>query len=217
MACHDEQAPDRQRCRPRPREGQGRRPRPRRGPESPTACSSTSATLEVYFPIQQGFFKSMVSTEKKFVQAVDDISFQVSRARSSPWSASRGCGKTTTGRTLLRLEERHRRPDPLQGPARRSASRRRRCTSTARRRRSSSRTPTTPSTPSRRSSTSSPSRSRSTASAPSEREKEERVIKAISEAGLRPATEYLYRYPHELSGGQRQRVCIAGATVLDPT
>jgi oligopeptide/dipeptide ABC transporter ATP-binding protein len=50
----------------------------------------------------------------------------------------------------------------------------------------------------------------------SEREKEERVIKAISEAGLRPATEYLYRYPHELSGGQRQRVCIAGATVLEP-
>ena len=50
----------------------------------------------------------------------------------------------------------------------------------------------------------------------SEREKEERVIKAINEAGLRPATEYLYRYPHELSGGQRQRVCIAGATVLDP-
>ncbi len=50
----------------------------------------------------------------------------------------------------------------------------------------------------------------------SEREKEERVIKAISEAGLRPATDYLYRYPHELSGGQRQRVCIAGATVLDP-
>ena len=50
----------------------------------------------------------------------------------------------------------------------------------------------------------------------SEREKEERVIKAIDEAGLRPARDYLYRYPHELSGGQRQRVCIAGATVLEP-
>ena len=49
-----------------------------------------------------------------------------------------------------------------------------------------------------------------------EREKEERVIRALEEAGLRPARDYLYRYPHELSGGQRQRVCIAGAIVLEP-
>jgi oligopeptide/dipeptide ABC transporter ATP-binding protein len=49
-----------------------------------------------------------------------------------------------------------------------------------------------------------------------ERDKEGKVIRALEEAGLRPARDYLYRYPHELSGGQRQRVCIAGATVLEP-
>ena len=49
-----------------------------------------------------------------------------------------------------------------------------------------------------------------------EAEREERVIAALEDAGLRPARDYLYRYPHELSGGQRQRVCIAGAIVLDP-
>jgi peptide/nickel transport system ATP-binding protein len=43
-----------------------------------------------------------------------------------------------------------------------------------------------------------------------------RVITALDEAGLRPAEEYFFRYPHELSGGQRQRVVIAGAMVLNP-
>jgi len=42
------------------------------------------------------------------------------------------------------------------------------------------------------------------------------VIKALEDAGLSPATEYLARFPHELSGGQRQRVSIARALVIDP-
>ncbi|MBN2147459.1 MAG: ABC transporter ATP-binding protein [Anaerolineales bacterium] len=45
----------------------------------------------------------------------------------------------------------------------------------------------------------------------------EHVRQALEDAGLRPATEYLQRHPHELSGGQRQRVVIAGALVLEPT
>ena len=47
-------------------------------------------------------------------------------------------------------------------------------------------------------------------------ETETRVEKALDDAGLRPARDFMFRYPHELSGGQRQRVCIAGALVLDP-
>jgi len=43
-----------------------------------------------------------------------------------------------------------------------------------------------------------------------------RVIKALEDAGLKPADIYLRRFPHELSGGQRQRVVIAGALVLEP-
>jgi len=42
------------------------------------------------------------------------------------------------------------------------------------------------------------------------------VQKALEDAGLKPATDYMYRLPHQLSGGQRQRVVIAGALVLDP-
>lgn len=44
----------------------------------------------------------------------------------------------------------------------------------------------------------------------------ELIVKALEQAGLRPADMYLDRYPHELSGGQRQRVAIAASLVLGP-
>jgi oligopeptide/dipeptide ABC transporter ATP-binding protein len=47
-------------------------------------------------------------------------------------------------------------------------------------------------------------------------ERKERVIRALEDAGLKPADIYMRRFPHELSGGQRQRVVIAGALVLEP-
>ena len=48
----------------------------------------------------------------------------------------------------------------------------------------------------------------------SQEEREARVIKALSDVGLDPATRF--RYPHEFSGGQRQRISIARAVVLEP-
>jgi oligopeptide/dipeptide ABC transporter ATP-binding protein len=47
-------------------------------------------------------------------------------------------------------------------------------------------------------------------------EREARVVKALEDAGLKPAETYMHRFPHQLSGGQRQRVVIAGALVLEP-
>ncbi|GAB4483701.1 MAG: dipeptide ABC transporter ATP-binding protein [Anaerolineales bacterium] len=47
-------------------------------------------------------------------------------------------------------------------------------------------------------------------------ERLERVRTALEEAGLRPAEDFLDRFPHELSGGQRQRVVIAAAMILQP-
>ncbi len=41
-------------------------------------------------------------------------------------------------------------------------------------------------------------------------------MESIEASGLRPATDFAFRFPHELSGGQRQRVVIAGPLVLDP-
>jgi microcin C transport system ATP-binding protein len=48
----------------------------------------------------------------------------------------------------------------------------------------------------------------------SEAERETRVIKALRDVGMDPATRF--RYPHEFSGGQRQRISIARAVVLEP-
>ena len=48
----------------------------------------------------------------------------------------------------------------------------------------------------------------------SETEREARVVKALNDVGLDPATRF--RYPHEFSGGQRQRISIARAVVLEP-
>src|SRR4051794_1233999 len=46
-------------------------------------------------------------------------------------------------------------------------------------------------------------------------EREQRVIGALVDVGLEPATRF--RYPHEFSGGQRQRIAVARAIVLEPT
>jgi microcin C transport system ATP-binding protein len=48
-----------------------------------------------------------------------------------------------------------------------------------------------------------------------ERERDERVARALADVGLDPATRF--RFPHEFSGGQRQRIAVARAIVLEPT
>jgi microcin C transport system ATP-binding protein len=48
-----------------------------------------------------------------------------------------------------------------------------------------------------------------------EAERDQRVIRALEDVGLDPATRY--RFPHEFSGGQRQRIAVARALVLEPT
>ncbi len=171
--------------------------------------------LEVYFPIQQGFFKSMVATEKKFVKAVDHISFQIRKGEILALVGESGCGKTTTGRTLLRLEDATGGEIIYKGkPVQKFSGKELR--EYRKKAQIIFQDPYNSINPKQTifDIVAEPLEVNSVCS--SEREKEERVITAISEAGLRPATEYLYRYPHELSGGQRQRVCIAGATVLDP-
>ena len=55
--------------------------------------------LKQYFPVSGGMFK------KNYVKAVDDISFYIRKGQTLGLVGESGCGKTTTGRTLLRLYE----------------------------------------------------------------------------------------------------------------
>ena len=56
--------------------------------------------LKQYFPVASGKL-----FEKKVVKAVDDVSFYINKGETLGLVGESGCGKTTTGRTLLRLYE----------------------------------------------------------------------------------------------------------------
>lgn len=55
--------------------------------------------LKKYFPIKEGIFKT------NYVKAVDDVSFFIKKGETLGLVGESGCGKTTLGRTLLRLYE----------------------------------------------------------------------------------------------------------------
>jgi oligopeptide/dipeptide ABC transporter ATP-binding protein len=57
--------------------------------------------LVTYFPVRAGLFQRVVA----WVQAVDDVSFSIRRGETLGLVGESGCGKTTVGRTILRLVE----------------------------------------------------------------------------------------------------------------
>jgi oligopeptide/dipeptide ABC transporter ATP-binding protein len=189
-----------------------------------------------YFPVKQSIFRRRES----FVKAVDDVSFTLRRGEVLALVGESGCGKTTIARTLIGLEEQTDGEIRFHGEIV-GAHERRLHTGLAplesggavgtrehlalphialkRLRRGAQMIFQDPYESLNPRSTifeivAEPLLVHGLARAHDEKLK--RVRTALEEAGLRPAEDYLLRYPHELSGGQRQRVVIAAAMVLEP-
>ena len=161
--------------------------------------------LKQYFPVSGGKL-----FEKKFVKAVDDVSFYINKGETLGLVGESGCGKTTTGRSLLRLYE------PTGGKIFYDGKDITHAKMLPYRRKMQIvfQDPYASLDP------------RMTVGdivgeaidihhlAANSKERRDRIIELLSLVGLN--TEHANRYPHEFSGGQRQRVGIARALAVNP-
>jgi ABC-type oligopeptide transport system ATPase subunit len=164
--------------------------------------------LRKYFPIRGG----VLSRVSDYVQAVDNVSFSIKAGETFGLVGESGCGKTTTGRAVLRLIE----PDAgdiqcdgidLQSLDQRDLRSRRRDMQIIFQDPYVSLNPRMPI----RAIVGEPSAIHQTASGS---DRDHRVAELLETVGLDPKVGN--RYPHEFSGGQRQRIGIVRALAMKP-
>ena len=61
--------------------------------------------LKKYYPTQKSVLEQLFSRKKSYVKAVDNLTFSIKKKEIFTLAGESGCGKTTTGRVLLRLTE----------------------------------------------------------------------------------------------------------------
>tara|TARA_B100000700_G_scaffold81869_1_gene92129 strand:- start:1927 stop:2862 length:936 start_codon:yes stop_codon:yes gene_type:complete len=165
--------------------------------------------LKTWFPIRSGFF----ARTHDYVRAVDDVSFDVYPGETLGLVGESGCGKTTLGRTILRLIEATDgsvkfEGQELIGLGGEEIRQLRKHIQIIFQDPYSSLNP------------------RMTVGdaimepltihnmLPNRQSRRDRVMELLTHVSLMP--QHYNRYPHEFSGGQRQRICIARALALNP-
>jgi peptide/nickel transport system ATP-binding protein len=173
--------------------------------------------LEKHFPVETGLLTRLRGGQN-YIHAVDGVNFDIQKGEIFGLAGESGCGKTTTGKCLARLHE------PTDGRILFSDDQRdiatlnqdelqayrRECQIIFQDPYESINDRFTV---------------RRWVREPlkihdlglSNEGRRERVISALTDAGLTPPEQFLERYPHDVSGGQRQRVAIARALVLNPS
>jgi len=169
----------------------------------------TVKNLKTYFPIREGIFSKVVDN----VKAVDDVSFDVYPGETLGLVGESGCGKTTLGRTILRLIE----PTDgsitfdgqdithISGEALRAIHRRIQIIF---------QDPYSSLNPRITIGSAIMEPMQVHGLHADEAERRKKVQELLEKVKLDPG--HFNRYPHEFSGGQRQRICIARALAVQP-
>lgn len=172
--------------------------------------------LVKYFPIKLGFFKTLTTREVPYVHAVDEVSFEIKKGEIFGLVGESGCGKTTTGRCILRLVEPTRGQVIFNGADVLSLSLEHDMRRLRRKMQIIFQDPYESLSPRMNVYDIIAEPLQIQKVTKSEDEVRERVIEQLEDLDMNPPEEFLYRFPHELSGGQRQRIAIARAYVLRP-
>lgn len=171
--------------------------------------------LKKWFPIRQGL-AGVLKGQKRYVKAVDGVTFKVKRGEIFGLIGESGCGKTTTGKIVMQLHRASYGKMILNGEDvthldKESISKYKRNVQMVFQDPYASMNPRF--------------RIRDVLIEPllihrigtTHEEREEMAIKALESVKLIPAREFLDRFPHMLSGGQRQRVATARTLILSPS
>ncbi len=170
--------------------------------------------LQKYFPVEKSFLEKLLTKNKHFVRAVDDVSFAVRRGEIFTLAGESGCGKTTTGKLVLRLVS----PSgghiffdgtdvaSLKGETLRTLRQKMQMIF---------QDPYASFNPRMRvgEAVGHPLEVHNLAHGP---EKRKRVLEILERVGLSPSENFVDLFPHQMSGGQRQRAAMARSLVLQP-
>ena len=170
--------------------------------------------LKKYYPVEKSFLEKTLTRCKHFVKAVDDISFTVQRGEIFTLAGESGCGKTTTGKLVVRLIS------PTSGKiffdnadittldheALRMLKRKMQIIF---------QDPYASFNPRMKigDAVGHPLEIHGLAQG---EEKQKRVRELFNRVGLTPAEKFVDLYPHQMSGGQRQRAAMARSLILQP-
>jgi peptide/nickel transport system ATP-binding protein len=165
--------------------------------------------LKTYFPIKKGMF----GKAKEFVHAVDDVSFDVYPGETLGLVGESGCGKTTLGRTVLRLIE------PTSGEIIFNGINITALDNTKMRELRKDiqiifQDPYSSLNPRITIGQAIMEPMQIHNILENDKARKERVVELLNRVNMNES--HFYRYPHEFSGGQRQRICIARALALKP-